>query len=200
MAKIKSMCPKCMHTEYGDWKDEVKKTGILFFTFLGMITLFVGIIMGPWNVYTTLTSAMVTKLGVSESYELREHVLNITTVDGRDSFIMAQQLTRNLHRLRYTPANIYYPIQTPEQTLDYGGDCKAVASLFASMMRSVGYQATVDCDKNHCVTFVPYDGPREQMKSHYVIVDMTYDAFSIYQIGTDFWNGAEPVHHETHKK
>jgi hypothetical protein len=189
---IKFQCPKCKHIQWKTWK-EVAIQGFVTIVFtLGLVFLIQIFVMGPVYWMNSLSSGLNTYDARQHADELRNETLHYTTYDGYDSFKFARDLALNLPRIRYVGDSMYStPRQTPEETLEQGGDCKSSSALFVAMMHSVGYNAFVDCNyaAKHCVARIPYEGTED--REQYMIVDLTTDLLYIMPNEADHWKRSD---------
>jgi len=189
-------CTKCRYVKRMTKKDLRKKLLIKvireLFVVLGVAMLLLVIVAGPVSVVETATNRILTKNARVDTEELRRAAINATEkcIDERstNSYCYGYHIYKHLSNLRYVPASYFKPISSPSDVYDYGGDCKNMAFLFVSMMKSVGFEAVMECDweEEHCIALVPryVDYEREP---GYAVVDLTIPGFYSMDTGSDPW-------------
>ncbi len=188
--KVKHVCEGCEKVSYHSVGDNIKNSLLTMILFIGMLTVLVLLVLGPVNMFGSLSSGVMFKMaGFQSDFDARAYALNYTDLDGRDSFIFAEELVANMPRVRYVPASFFKPLPKYEDMVNYGADCKGVSTLFVRMMQETGYQARIDCNnaQQHCVARIFYDGSDQAMYDRYMIVDLTGDYVAIYDNDKDFW-------------
>jgi len=198
---VADKCEKCgFENKVSGWKFLFKFVGsfiIAMLCLLGIFALGQITVLGTSDTINTFLTAGFMSVGNPDNEMLRNYALDLTTYDGFDSFEFALDLKEHMPRVRYVPTNLFGGMATIEYTLQYGGDCKHVSSLFVALMRSVGYKAYVDCSYEyaHCVAKIPSISNLEY-PDHYMIVDLTNDMVRIYKNDVDHWENKEDVEYK----
>jgi transglutaminase-like putative cysteine protease len=194
MERVKYRCEKCGYSKKLSIKNYIFYFIVSFLATTGGFTViyFSYIYLSPDESMIGLMSDVIskdfTRFAAENDDEIREVALNLTAeCDGGYSLCYAQQIYYNLITLRYVPVSKYKIIYNPIYTLDSGGDCKNTAILVTSLMHSLGFEADVVCNTEHCVTKVPLKNTWDKEYNRYVIVDLAYSEFEIFNSTQDFW-------------
>jgi hypothetical protein len=184
VTKVKYVCANCKHVELYTPFEIVIHSFLSLFMTAGAIFCVVIILLGPGFVVKSIVDTQFLMYVNNNHKEFRQIAINMTEYDGGDPFMFALDVAYNLPRVRYVPSSAYDLVHTPNEILEYGGDCKNSAMLYAGLLRSLGIEAEIytSVAENHAVTKIP--NPRE---GKYMIVDLTADTFFIYPAGADFW-------------
>ena len=193
----KFICPNCGKGKPATKKEVAIDVGLksilAILVMFGVFFLIQLVFIGPTDMFNTYLSASFTSAAYGNSQELRGLALNLTSYDGWNSHIFAMDLLANIGDMRYVPTDLYHGMYGPMETLKEGGDCKQMSALFVALMRSSGYKAFIDCsiEHNHCVAKIPYTGNGNFYGGTYMVVDMTDDAFYIYDNSVNHWDNKQ---------
>lgn len=185
---VKHICEKCKHIEHYSIFGFIVHIIISVLAGFGIVMIAMLVYAGPSFFSTMLINVETFRYAELHATELRQIGLNLTTVDGKDAFIVADQVAENIGRVRYVIPSPFNQLQDPLYTKDNGGDCKNTAMLFSSIMLNLGYDARVDCDVSHrhCVT-------RIKSGEYYMIVDLAADFSYVFHNKDSFWGGDKPT-------
>ena len=197
---IKYQCDKCDHIEPMSRKEaRMRAIGRVFretLVVLGIFFVMLLIIAGPVAVSENFANRFLTKQAKLDTDELRRVAINATElcVEERstNSYCYAKHIYNHLSDMRYVPASYFKPIASPADIYQYGGDCKNMVFLYVAMMKSVGYQARMECRlaTEHCVAVVPRYVDFEKQPG-FAVVDLTIPGFYVMDDGDDIWSYQE---------
>lgn len=198
MQRIKYVCRRCNHVELCSKKD-------IFSFFINQILLIVGLIavcviavfgfivhQNPLTAGLSETiSYSMTDVAKTYDMELRDVALNLTpNCTGGYSECYIRSIYTGLEGLRYVPTSKYRILYHPLYVYNNGGDCRNTAILVVSLMRSLGFDAEVECNVNygHCVAVVPLKNSWEKNYDLYVVADLANKEYFMKAKGQDFWS------------
>jgi len=199
MKTVKYRCNKCGYSEKIRIRDYILPSIIYIFAMVGLFaTVFVFISVRTDD--TTITSFLgeftiaQNVADMSREYDkpLREYALTVANVcEGDYVECYAKFMYRNLSKIKYRPCSKNQLLYSPQDVLEYGGDCKNTAMLYSAMLRSVGFDSDVKCDVErfgHCISKVPLKDSGEGSYTHYILVDLSNQIYKIFPAEKDIWN------------
>lgn len=127
---------------------------------------------------------------------MREIAINLTDkCNNSYSLCYAKELYSNLLDIRYISSSKYQLLYNPIYTYNTkSGDCKNVATLYVSLLESIGVQSEVVCSYkyNHCIAKVPIKYNWERDYEKYIVIDLAVKpseyGFVVLNKSTNLWN------------
>jgi hypothetical protein len=177
-------CDDCKKIKHYSITDFVVGGFVRFAAFIGIFVLILCALAPsiPGIIMMEYTTARFTQM---HNIELRDLARNFTTYDGDEPFMAADQIVKNMPRIRYVLPSLAEPIQDPIYTYEKGGDCKNSAILFSGMMMTLGYNSYPWCNLKyeHCVSKMVWG-------DQYMVVDLTSDDIFVFSKDVDYWEYA----------
>jgi hypothetical protein len=171
----KQICPYCNKVIKETLFGRILRHLYSISTSIGIFFIILILLIGPSFFVYTISNLGLTMYANKHSDELRHIALNSTTYDGNNPYYFIIDLLENLPHIRYVYPSFSRLIYNPNETYQYGGDCKNQAIMLVSILHSVGHEAYVDCNllEHHCVVKVPFKESFFEYGRTYMIVEMT---------------------------
>lgn len=197
MKTVKYSCEMCGHSEKMKWhnfiiiflKNILITIGLIFILYVGYLYYYGGM-TSLGELRDNSISFGYTAFAVRHSKELRDIALELSyPCDGGHSGCYAEAIHNNLVDLRYVPSERYRILYHPLYVLKNGGDCRNTASLYSSLMLSLGFDAWVDCDIDyqHCVSIVAINTNTNKEYTEIALSDISNSFFIVIDKDLDFW-------------
>ena len=194
--KVKNICMGCgMAIEYTRKEKILNTIGGTIISVLSTLGVFMVIYLSMVGIHkpaNDFINARYMLMSDNSEDELRNITVDLVRGCASDSFCGASRVYDNVSGIDYVLTSFYEKDGMYDALEVYeaqAGECRNVAMMYSSMLRTVGFDSYVDCsiDEEHCVSVVPYvvQGQYKRLKA---VVDLTVPLVVILEDDEDVWD------------